>query len=531
MRIVFRLLPLQAPIVAGSMIQCLSSTDASAIPYYGATLAGLALLTGWSAYGSDQARRRMEQDMEEGLQRQVWMAWQQAAPSFRREYGSDRFASQTLRYSSGLGDLAGGCAMEAVAMACRIVYPVLMLLVLDPLLALLPLSLLPLQWLLSRLAWAHAQRHTAAERDARRRAKRIWRESLEGVETLQAMGAQMQGWQWISDAEQDFAGAKTARRRYERMVSSGLWGLAALGLALSWWAGALRVASGALTLGQLVTFAGFVGFLSLPLRRFGSLTRKGNTALAKLAEVEQFLRDATPVPGQPADITASPGEMRLQGVRFQLNGNPLFHGLDARFPAGEWIWIRGRGGTGKSTLLRLLAGLERPAAGAVEYSGQPMAGPRRDVVLAPQEVTVFEGTLRANLLMGWPDTPEALLRQSCQSAGLGPLLASLPNGLESPLGERGARLSASERRRLAIARALVRQPRVLLLDESTTGLEEQAELDLLENLRSLRPAMTVILVASQLRSLVGINRVIELRDGSLAEWPLGACVETKGTVK
>jgi ABC-type multidrug transport system fused ATPase/permease subunit len=144
---------------------------------------------------------------------------------------------------------------------------------------------------------------------------------------------------------------------------------------------------------------------------------------------------------------------------------------------------------------------------------------------------LFEGTLRANLLLGAPDTSEEQLRHICAVAGLGPLLASLPHGLESLLGERGVRLAASERRRLGIARALVRQPRVLLLDESTTGLDEQAELELLENLRSLRPPMTVILVASQLRSLAGIDRVIELRGGRLAEWPLGTCVETKGKGK
>lgn len=519
-RILFRLLPLQTPIVAGGMIQGLKDGDASAIPFYGATLTGLALLTGCSAYASVRIRRRMEQAMEDELQRKVWMAWQQAAPSFRRQHGADRFATQTLRYSSGLGDLAGSCAIEGSAMACRIVYPVLMLLALDPLLAMLPIAFVPVQWLFSHLAWAQSQRHIADVREASRRKKRIWRESLDAVETVQALRAHDQCWQWISEAELHFVGAKTASRRYERIVSGGLWGLASLGLALSWWMGGIRVISGTLTLGQLVTFTGFVGFLSLPLRRFGALARQANSALTKLGEVESFLRQAIPMRSHTESRRGGAGEIRLADIRFELDGKCLFDGLDFRFPAGERIWIRGRGGSGKSTLLRLLAGLERPSSGGVELDGEMLTGPTDDVLLAPQEVTIFEASLRDNLLMGLADASEERLTRSCNTAGLGALLDRLPQGLDTLLGDHGVRLAAAERRCLGVARALLRQPRVLLLDESTAALDEKAELALLEELRKVLPAITVILVANHVKSLASIDRIIELRDGRLIELPV-----------
>lgn len=515
LRVVFRLLPLQVPIVAGWMIQKLQQ-GGGALHEPGVCLVGLAALTGLTAYGSDVMRRRVDGELSDGLRRRVWEAWQQAAPSYRVRHGLDRLQTQTLPYAGALGDLTANLAMEGIAMACRMAYPVVMLLWLDPWLALLPLSLLPVQTVLGRLARIHGRQFVQQERHARQRNKRAWRETVESAETWQALGAQAAGWERIEHAGRSLAEHGGRRSRYERMLSGGVWAVAALGLALSWWGGAARCAAGHMSLGQLVTFTGFAAFLGLPLRRFGVLGSQASQALDRLREVGLFLREAAAArrevmaPGRGLRA----GELQLVDVRHELGTQAVFHRLNAVFPAGELILVRGRGGSGKSMLLRLLAGLEAAVAGRILLDGEEIVGLNPDVLLVEGEAPVFEGTLRENLALGWPGAREEELRLALEQARWG----ALPQGLDTVLGDGGYRLAAADRQRLGIARALVRRPRVLLLDEATTGLEEAAEQELLEHLGRLKPCMTVILVASRLRSLAAIDRVMEVGDGQLTQW-------------
>lgn len=290
LRIVFRLLPLQVPIVAGWMINTLghsSPQTKSSIPatidQAGVTLAGLALLTGLSAYGSERLRKILEGCLDSTLKQRVWLAWQSAPPSFRARFGLDRFTTQTMPYCSAAGDFAGRCAMEAMAAASRMAYPVLMLLWIDPLLALIPLGLLPLQGLLAYLASSHGQQHAEAEREARRKAKKLLAQSLGGADTIQSLDAQSALAVWLDQAEQKLESKKEEKHKYERILGSAVWGFAALALAASWWVGAHRVAAQQISLGQLVTFAGFVGFLGLPIRSFAGIVRKLRNSLANFA--------------------------------------------------------------------------------------------------------------------------------------------------------------------------------------------------------------------------------------------------------
>ncbi len=520
LRVVFRLLPLQVPIVAGWMINALSHASGQpgsglvhTLNTYGGILTALAVLTGITAYGSARLQKQLEGAMDGTLKQKVWDAWQSAPPSFRVDFGSDRFSMQILPYCSAAGDLAGRCAMDGLAAASRMAYPVLMLLLLDPWLALLPLGLLPLQALLAHLATSHGQRHAEAEREARRQARKLFQQSLEGVETIQALGAKSLVSAWIESAQERFEAAKENKRKYERILGSGVWGLAALGLACSWWAGAHRVAAGHISLGQLVTFAGFVGFLALPLRSFAGIARKIRNSLERLSQVQTFLASAEKARRtiHPLLPCAEPGEaLRLNHVSYSAQGLPILNEVTMGFPQGEFIWIRGKSGGGKTTLLRIMAGLEAVSQGEVQAS-------EGLIVLVPQQVEIFQTTVMANLQIANAKATQAEMWDVLTRVGLASTIRALPQGLESRLGE-GLRLNSSERQKLGLARALLSHPTILLLDEATAALDEEAELSLLEELARLRPQTTIVLVAHQVRSLSGIDRVMELRDCQLKEW-------------
>jgi ATP-binding cassette, subfamily B, bacterial len=520
MRVLFRLLPLQVPIVAGWMINALSGVGAQAMPAlaetlnrYGAMLAGLALLSGVSAYGSARLQKRMEALMDEELEQRAWERWQAAPPSFRIRFDTDQFSTQILPYCSAAGDLAGKCAMEGLAAGCRMIYPVLMLVWLDPWLALVPLGLLPLQALLAHLATQHGQQHVKAEREARAQTKKLYKQSLSGVQTIQALGAQQMVAAWLKTAQDRFEAIKEDKRKYERVLSSGVWGLAALGLAITWWAGAHRVAAGSLSLGQLVTFAGFVGFLGLPLRSFAGLARKVRNALERLEQVRSFLQIAEEAKQghKPAGMCEDPRlALRLDQVSYAVAGKPILRQVSVSIARGEFIWIRGRSGSGKSTLLQMMAGLESPGEGVVE-SGCARAA------LVGQPVEIFHKSLRANLEVARAGATTGEMIAALRAAGLATTVEGLAQGLESNFGE-GLRFSLGERQKLGIARGLLMNAPLLLLDEVTSALDEEAEMELLEELAALKPKTTIVLIANQVRALSGIDRVFELREGTLQEW-------------
>jgi ABC-type multidrug transport system fused ATPase/permease subunit len=520
LRIVFRLLPLQVPIVAGWMINTLghsSPQTKSSIPatidQAGVTLAGLALLTGLSAYGSERLRKILEGCLDSTLKQRVWLAWQSAPPSFRARFGLDRFATQTMPYCSAAGDFAGRCAMEAMAAASRMAYPVLMLLWIDPLLALIPLGLLPLQGLLAYLASSHGQQHAEAEREARRKAKKLLAQSLGGADTIQSLDAQSALAVWLDQAEQKLESKKEEKRKYERILGSAVWGFAALALAASWWVGAHRVAAQQISLGQLVTFAGFVGFLGLPIRSFAGIVRKLRNSLARLEQVQDFLvlTDLAKQGQMSLVVPINEGAaIQLQNVSYTTHELAVLSKVSVVFPAGEFIWVRGRSGCGKTSFLQLLAGFESPTKGRV-------CSKSTDILLVPQQSEIFAATLRENLTLGRPQATTEEIWQALSKVNLDALALSQPKGLDARLGE-DLRLSAGERQRFAIARALLHRPDVLLLDESMSALDEEMELHVLEELVRLKPQVTVILVAQQLRSLSGFDRVFELRDGQLNDW-------------
>jgi ABC-type bacteriocin/lantibiotic exporter with double-glycine peptidase domain len=391
---------------------------------------------------------------------------------------------------------------------------------------LLPLAVLPLQGLLTRLVQARQGAVADLIREKKSRLRRTVQEALQGIETIQALGAQQAFLDRIEADAESLNDERGQSGAYASLMTAAVWAMPGLAVAGSWFLGGSRVLSGEISTGQLVAFAGFVAYLGVPLRRFARLARTTREAMQSLRRVSHLLNAASADRNQQGSTALRPvrGEVRLSGVVAGDAAQPVLRGLNCTFPAGEFLWLRGASGTGKSTLLKLLACMDSPHSGRIEIDGQCLEdctadSVRRAVALVPQQAMVFTGTVAENLRLAGPGCSDDALRDACHRAGLRAWLDALPQGFETPLGERGARLSGGEAQRLSVARALLRQPSVLLLDEPTAALDPVAEEQLLATLATLAPEVTVILVAHRLRSLRGIHRVMLLQDGQIAEWP------------
>ncbi len=216
------------------------------------------------------------------------------------------------------------------------------------------------------------------------------------------------------------------------------------------------------------------------------------------------------------------GDIVLTSVAFNYPGRPQAPVLDhisLTVPAGQSVAFVGSSGAGKSTLVDVILGLLRPDAGTVAAGGVDIHANlpawQRQLAVVPQDVVLFDDTLRSNIAFEMPDVDEKLA-DVVHRAQLSDLIAELPDGLDTIVGERGSRLSGGQRQRIGIARALYRDPTVLVLDEATSALDNETERRLTETIQGLRGSMTIIVVAHRLSTVRGCDQVVFMSKGAVA---------------
>jgi ATP-binding cassette subfamily B protein len=221
-------------------------------------------------------------------------------------------------------------------------------------------------------------------------------------------------------------------------------------------------------------------------------------------------------------VTRVDGAVELRDVGFRFGTETALDGIDLRIAPGETVAVVGASGAGKSTLLNLLLGFLRPTTGAVLLDGQDseeidLRTYRRFLSVVPQESVLFDGTVRENMTYWRTDVPDATVTAALRDANALDFVTQMPDGWDTVVGERGARLSGGQRQRLAIARALVRDPRVLLLDEATSALDGESERLVQEALGRLMRGRTTVVVAHRLSTIRTADRVVVLDAGRIVE--------------
>jgi ATP-binding cassette subfamily B protein len=233
----------------------------------------------------------------------------------------------------------------------------------------------------------------------------------------------------------------------------------------------------------------------------------------------------------PPDLS---GEIRLEQLHFAYReGSPIFDGVDLRIPAGARVGIHGSSGIGKSTLLDLLQLHLRPQRGAIRVDGCNIArfDPvqwRSRIAVVPQEPVIFRDSLANNVRYSMPGASNEAVEQACQQAGLGPLLDKLPEGAASVLSERGTSLSGGERQRIALARALLQDPVLLLLDEPTSAVDVDTELRMIREIARLFAGTTQLIVSHRPSALSGVDLVMTIEAGRVVVEPVAGEVQHAG---
>ncbi|MBQ5973230.1 MAG: ABC transporter ATP-binding protein [Oscillospiraceae bacterium] len=218
------------------------------------------------------------------------------------------------------------------------------------------------------------------------------------------------------------------------------------------------------------------------------------------------------------------GAFAFEDVRFSYeDGRPVLNGLDLAVRAGETVAIVGESGAGKSTILNLATGFYMPSSGRVTVDGIDLSqvdltSYRRHIAVVPQTSALFSGTIRDNITYGAPDVSEARLAEVLDAACLRSVVDALPEGLDTPVGEHGGHLSGGQRQRISIARALIRDPRVIILDEATNALDTVSEKHIQTAIHNLSRGRTTLIVAHRLSTVKDADRIAVLKDGKCVEF-------------
>ena len=281
--------------------------------------------------------------------------------------------------------------------------------------------------------------------------------------------------------------------------------------------------SGSMSVGQFVSFSTYMMQLTWPIIALGwviNIFQRGTASLIRINEIMQEQPEIQDAPGaQDREIA---GEIEFRGLNFGYEGKPVLHDLNLRVPAGSSLAIVGPTGSGKTTLVSLIPRIYDAEPGTVLIDGRPIreyfvASLRRNIGFVPQETFLFSDRIRENIALGVESASDQEIHNAADAANIAADIESFPEGYDTMVGERGITLSGGQKQRTAIARALIRNPKILILDDALSSVDTHTEDKILNHLRDVMRGRTTIFISHRVSTVRNADRIAVLHSGRIVE--------------
>ena len=351
-------------------------------------------------------------------------------------------------------------------------------------------------------------------------------ENLSGLRVVRAYSREDREREVFSDLNDDLVEKNRRLILWTSAFHPLLQGLVGLGFVVALGYGGMLVIDGEISIGQFVTFNFFLTKLVWPMIAIGWVINLTQRGLASLTRIREIL-DTEPTIAEPVDgVWVEPvlGAIRFDGLDFSYGSDETLalSGIDLEIEAGRTLAVVGRTGSGKSTLISLLPRLIDPPAEALFIDGVDvrrwaLSALRGAIAMVPQETFLFSVTVRENIRFGRPLASDSEVLRAAELAGLDSDLASFPRGIDTLVGERGITLSGGQKQRVALARAILCDSPILLLDDCLSAVDTHTEERILNNLRTVFPGRTVILVSHRVSAVREADLIIVLDEGCIVE--------------
>lgn len=404
----------------------------------------------------------------------------------------------------------------------------IVLILTDPLLAVVALAPLPfVNWTARRFSQRIHPAVLAVQAEQAQLAT-VVEESIAGVRVVKGFGAEEVQNERVRAEADDIRRVSLDAARIRARYLPRIDLLPSLGLIAVLAIGGTRVLDGQLTIGALVAFNFYVALLVWPLRTIGMTVAFAQRAAAALERIHEVIGTVPEVSDPPHPVPLAPmragqvlGEVRLRHVTFGYGDDPVLRDLDLHIEPGTSVALVGATGSGKSTITRLLLRFYDVDGGSVEIDGVDvrrlrLAELRRAVGVVFEDTLLFHDTVAANIAFARPDADEMTIRRAAELAGAHGFVEQLPQGYETVLGERGFSLSGGQRQRIAIARALVADPRVLVLDDATSAVDPSTEHQIRAAMRTVMRGRTTMVIAHRPATVALADSVVLLDEGRVA---------------
>ncbi|MDX1623842.1 MAG: ABC transporter ATP-binding protein [Gemmatimonadota bacterium] len=521
-----------APLVVRAAVDALrTGTTPTAIALYAAAVVGIAVVRGVFRYLQRRTIYGVSRDVETDVRDALFANLLRQPPAFldRLSTGDvlSRFSNDlgAIRMVLGPGLLFGIDTFVTVSLAIGFMAAI------DP--ALTAWALLPLVGVsvAVKILGRRLHRRSRASQQALAEVSTAVQENLSGLRVVRAYGREDAARRRFREESEAYVDANMALARVRAVLSPLLTLLLGAGLLVVLWIGGRRVATGAITLGDFVAFTMYVGMIGWPMIAVGWITNLFQRAASAGRRLESILFAEPAIHDGSADPGARPerGRISLRDVtlRYASDREAALRGVDLEIPAGTVLGVTGPTGGGKSSLVRLLPRLYEPDTGAVEIDGRPIAeyplSALRGVIgIAPQEPFLFSATLRENLAFGLdddrpPEERDRRVEEVAAVAGLAGDVAGFPRGYDTPVGERGVTLSGGQKQRAALARAVLSDPRILILDDAFSSVDTATEERILDRLGEVFEGRTTILVSHRVSTLRHADRIVVIDEGRIVE--------------
>ena len=349
-------------------------------------------------------------------------------------------------------------------------------------------------------------------------------ETLTGVRTLRALGLEERSARRFAELAENAASASLSAQRWEAAFEPAVGITLVSATVLTLGLGGYLVWHGELTIGALTAFSMYLGQLIWPMFAAGwvlALLERGRAAWGRL---QPTLDAALSIDDHGALDAVVPGALVLQDVSFSYPGHQALalSGLNLSLPAGQTLGLVGATGCGKSSVLRLILRQYAAQSGSIRWGGQALAhyqlnALHRSISWVPQEAFLFSASIAENIALAKPDATQSEIEHASRLASIHDDIVRMPQGYNTPVGEKGIALSGGQRQRVAIARALLLDAPLLLLDDALSAVDTQTETDILRHLRSARAGRTALIVSHRLSAVMDADHILVLKHGRVVE--------------
>ena len=349
-------------------------------------------------------------------------------------------------------------------------------------------------------------------------------ENLSGVRMVRAFVQERAEMRRFEELNKEYIAQNIRLVRIQGVFQPLLEVLIGLTFLVVLWIGGHDVLRGRISLGSFVMFNTYMGMLVWPMIALGWVVNLMQRGSASLSRINQILYEQPSIsaPQNPVAVANARGEIEFRGVTVDYGSGPVLNGIDLRIPAGATVAVVGHTGSGKSTLANLVPRLFDPSEGVVAIDGVDLrsADPeevRRLIGFVPQETFLFSATVAGNIAFGVAGAGMEQVRRAAEIAGLAGDIEGFPAGYETMVGERGITLSGGQKQRTAIARAILRDPRILILDDALSSVDTLTEERILTHLAEVMRGRTVILISHRVSTVRQADWIVVLDHGRIVE--------------